>query len=166
MAPAMCGGACLEFVGQLVVGGALNAHVLDHLAATLVGRQVLKQGGLAVERANARGTEQLVRREGIEVAAEAAHVYIEVLHRLGAVDQGQGALAMGRFDQFRNRIHGAERIAHVAEGHQLGSGAELGMEILQVDLPGWRHPAGGQCRRPCVGRAVAKARCWSDAPFP
>ena len=97
-----------------------------------------------------------MRREGIEVAAEAAHVHIEVLHRLGAVDQGQGALAMGRFDQLRNRIHGAERIAHVAEGHQLGSGTELGMEILKVDLPGWRHTAGGQRRAAALAEKLPR----------
>ena len=130
--------------------------MLDHLAATLVGRQVLKQGGLAVERAYARGAEQLVRRERIEVAAEAAHVHIEVLYRLGAVDQRQGALAMGCVDQLRNRIHGAERVAYVAEGHQLGAGAELGMEILQVDLPGRRHPAGGQRRAAALAEQLPR----------
>jgi hypothetical protein len=72
--------AGLELVRQLVVGGLLEGDRRDHVAAALVGRHRLEQGGLAVEHADAGRAVHLVPREGVEVAAERLHVHRHVRH--------------------------------------------------------------------------------------
>jgi hypothetical protein len=66
--------AGLEFVGQGVVGGLLEAHGQNHVAAALPGRHALEQRLAAVQHADAGGAEHLVAGEGVEIAAQFLHV--------------------------------------------------------------------------------------------
>ena len=66
--------AGLELVRQLVVGGLLEGHREDHVAAALPRRHRLEQRLAPVEHADAGRAVHLVAGEGVEVAAERAHV--------------------------------------------------------------------------------------------
>ena len=65
------GRARLELVRDHVVGRLLERDRQDHVPAAVPGRHGLQQRGPAPERADARGPEGLVAREGVEVAAPA-----------------------------------------------------------------------------------------------
>ena len=107
------GGACLELVGQVIVGGVLKGDVLDHLATALIGGQTVEPRFLAVEDSHACGTIDFVPGEGEEVAIEVLHIDGHVGHGLCSVDEDGDAVLMSDADDFLHGVHRAEHIADV-----------------------------------------------------
>ncbi|MCY1203121.1 hypothetical protein D9M72_146200 [compost metagenome] len=130
------GGARLELVGQLVVGGLAERDLANHVPAALVRRHGIEQRGLAVEHADAGGPVKLVPGERVEIAIEGLHVDLEVRHGLGAIDQHRDAMEMRQLDDVSHRVDGAKRVGEVRQRDQPGARAEQLRELLQHQLAG------------------------------
>ena len=89
------GRAGLELEGQALEGGTLPRHLVDHLAATLIGRQTVEPLLLAIEHTDTRRTVHLMAAEGQEIAVELLHVYGKVRCTLRTVDQHRDAVLVG-----------------------------------------------------------------------
>ncbi len=72
--------------------------------------------------------------EGIEVAVEGRDVDGHVGHRLGAVDQHQGADGVGGLGDLANRQHRPEGVRHVGHGDQTRMGADARGHVLEPHL--------------------------------
>ena len=127
-------GAGLELPRQVVVGRALDADGLDHVAARLEGVHGLEQLAPAVEDPGAGRAEHLVAAEGVEVAAQRAHVNRLMGRALGAVDQhgGPGLLRGGH--HLSCGVDGAERVADEVERDQLGPLPQQVRELVLEQL--------------------------------
>ncbi len=64
--------------------------------------------------------------EGVDVAADGLHIHLEVSHRLGTIDQGQGADSFGGSYYLRYRIDSAEGIGDMGHAHQSGARSQHG----------------------------------------
>src|SRR5690606_35594092 len=117
-------------------GGFLKADALDHLAATLPGRHVVEQGFAPVQYADTGRPEQLVRGEYIEVAVQRPHIRLQMRHRLGTVEQREGALRTRRPNQVRHRVDGAEYVGYMGQGQNPGARVELCVKTVQIQLAG------------------------------
>ena len=123
----------LEPVGRLREGRLLVRHRRDHVAARLPGRHGVEQREAPVERPDARGAVELVAREGVEVAADRAHVDREPRHRLGAVDEGDGAGPVRERHELAHGVHGAERVRDVRHRDELRPLREERLELVHEE---------------------------------
>ena len=88
--------AGLETLGDPAEGRALEGHLLDHVAAPLVGRHRLQQPGPSPQHADPGRAEDLVAGEGVEVATQRAHVHREMGCGLGTVDEDGDSARLGQ----------------------------------------------------------------------
>ncbi len=123
------GRAGLELVGDLVERRVPQVHGADHLATREEGRHRLEQLAAGPEGARARGPQDLVPGEHVEVRADGPHVDRQVRHGLRPVDEDEGACGVGLVDHAADRRERPQGVGLVGEGDQLGSRA-------QQDLPG------------------------------
>ena len=98
-----------------MVGRALDANRLDHVAAAHERVHLLEQLAATVEDAGAGGPQHLVPAERIEVASERAHVDALVRRALRPIDQHGRAGGLGPLDHVIDRVDGAEGVADLAE---------------------------------------------------
>src|SRR5690606_17941656 len=104
------GRAGLELVRRVVEDGAVEADLLDHLAAAEEGWYRLQVLAPGPQRAGAGGRAHLVAGEGVEVAADRGNVDRAVRHRLGTVDQGRDPAPARLAADVAHRDHGAEAV--------------------------------------------------------
>ena len=91
---------------------------------------------LAVEHAHAGGAVHLVPAEGEKIAVECLHVNLDMAGTLGAVNQDFRLgceLAHGLYN-ICNRVHGADGVAHVGDGHHLGARVQKFGELAQIQV--------------------------------
>ncbi len=124
----------LELEGQGIEGGAAEADPVDHLSTGLPGGHPLQQCGAAPQHADTGRAVELVAGEGVEVAADGLHIYLEVGHCLGAVDQGQGTDRLGGRHYLLNWIDGTEGIGDVGHAHQAGTWSQHGQIGGHVEI--------------------------------
>ncbi|MNS69805.1 hypothetical protein D3C72_1031330 [compost metagenome] len=129
------GGARLELEGQGIEGGAAEADLVDHLAPRLPGWHAFQQFGSTPQHTNPGRAIELVTGEGIEVAAYGLYIHLEMGHRLGAVDQGQGANRFGGGHHPGDRIDGTEGIGDMGHAHQSGARPQHGQVSLHIQIP-------------------------------
>ena len=128
------GGASFKAGGNIGVSRLFESHVLDHFATAMPGGHAVENFVLAVEYAHSCRTVHLVSAEGEEIAVELLHVNLDVARTLGGVNQNlclRGEFADCR-DNFCNRVHGADGIAHVGDGHHLGMRIQKLGKLAQV----------------------------------
>jgi hypothetical protein len=111
--------ARLELERHLGPGSAGQRHLVDHAAAGQEGRHRLEQLASGPQRPDARRAEHLVPRQGQEVDAELDDVDRHVRHALRGVEDDQGAGLVRHASDLDDRVDGAERVAHVADGDEL-----------------------------------------------
>ena len=109
------GCACFELKGQALKGSLFPCHLVNHLATTLIGRQLLKPLLLAIEHANARWAVHLMTTEGKEVAVHSLYVYTEVGRTLGTIHQDGNVVLVSNFDNVCNGIHRSQNIADMSD---------------------------------------------------
>ncbi len=130
--PRDVGRARLELVGKLVVGRLLEGDRADHVPAALPGRHLLEQLRPAVQDADAGRPEQLVAREGVEVAAQRLHVDREVRHGLGAVEEHRHLLPVRHLDDPVDGVDGAKSIRDVPQGDQLRARPDQAFQLVDA----------------------------------
>ena len=119
-----------EFEGQFVEGRALEADVLYHLPAALVGRKPVQPVLFAVENAHSGRPVDLMTREDIEVCIEVLHVNGHVGDALSAVHQDGYAVAVRRANHLFDGVYGAQHVAYVRHADQSGTlGEQLAVGI-------------------------------------
>src|SRR5207245_2945344 len=124
--------AGLELPGQVVIGGALDADRLDHVATGHERVHRLEQLAASVQDAGACRAEHLVAAEGIEVASQCPDVHRLVRRALRSVDQyGRAGLLCGG-DHVASRVDGAHRVAHQVERDQLRTALQ---KVCKLVLP-------------------------------
>ena len=133
------GGAGLKLEGWALKGGALKAHVLYHLATTLIGRQPIEPLLLAIEYTYACGGIDLVAAEGEEIAVERLYIDGQMGYALGAIDHDGHTVAMGYADDVGHRIDRTEHIAHVHHTDELGARGEELLIFVQKQLARVAH---------------------------
>ena len=77
-----------------------------------------------------------MRREGIEVGIEVAHIYLHVCHCLCSVYEHGDAVTMGYGYHLLHGIDGAEHIAHMGYAHQAGVIAYHTLKGCHIHLAG------------------------------
>lgn len=120
---------------RIVVDGALEAHLLDHLATAQERRHRLEVFAPRPQRAGTGRAAQLVPGEGVEIAADRGHVDRPMRHRLGAIDQGDDAAAARFAADIAHRIDRAQHVGGVGEGEKLHRAGELLVQHLRVQRP-------------------------------
>ncbi|MNZ77355.1 hypothetical protein D3C78_958920 [compost metagenome] len=73
--------------------------------------------------------------EGIEVAAYGLYIHLEMGHRLGTVDQSQGADGLGGRHYLLDWIDGTKGIGNVGHAHQPGVWPQHGQVSLHIQIP-------------------------------
>ena len=155
--------AGLEPRGSGLIFRLLEGDVLDHVAAALPGRHGVEHLLLAVQRADARGSEDLVARENVPVAVERLHVGAHVRHRLGAIDQNMRPIPARHLDHLAGGRDGAERVRDLRKRHQPGARPEQLLVGVEQHLAVGRRPERRAGERPSPSTIAARARCWRDA---
>ena len=113
------GRAGLELGRWLGVGRVGEGHILDHVAATLPGRERPLSFLRHEHGADAGGAEDLVAREHVEVAADPPHVHRKVRHALGPVDEHAGAAGLRHAGHQLHRQDRAEAVGGVRDRDHL-----------------------------------------------
>ena len=126
------GRSCLKLKGQALEGGTLPRHLVDHLATTLIGRQLFEPLLLAIEHANARRSVHLMSAESEEVAIHGLNVDLEVGCALGSIHQNGDAMGVGYLDDLFNGIDGAQNVAHMGHTDNLGLIGDERFELIQT----------------------------------
>ena len=126
--------AGLEAVRRRVVGHALGRHDVDHLAATVEGRQGGQHIVLAVEHADAGRSVDLVTGEDVEIGVEVAHVDVEMHGALRPVDHDRDPACVGDADHLLDGRDRAEHVRHVRDGDDLGARRQRPLEILEREV--------------------------------
>ena len=127
------GRAGLELVGQCVVFRVVECHVAYHFTPSLIGRHAIEPAPFAIEHPDARGGEDLVSREDIEVGIQRADVHLEMRHGLRPVDEHGYAAAVGRGDDVGHGIDGAQHVGHVGDGHEACAAVHQPAECVEVE---------------------------------
>src|SRR5580693_7265636 len=96
-------GASLESMRWMVVGDCFLRDFLDHLAATLVRRQLLKKFALTVKHTDSGRRIDFVPGENVEVGIEVAHVHVKVHGALRTIDEHANPSPMRDFDDLLDR---------------------------------------------------------------
>ena len=125
------GGACLELVGQVVVGGVFKSDVLNHFATALIGRQTVEPRFFAVEDTHTCGTIYLMTGEGEEVAVEVLHINRHVGHGLCSINKDGDVVPMGDADDVLNGIHRTQHVADMGAADETCMFAEQGFVGIQ-----------------------------------
>src|SRR6202020_2991059 len=123
--------AGLEPMRWMIVGDGVPRDFLDHLAAALVWRQVLKQFPLAIEHADTCGAINLVPGENVEVRIKVARVDRKVHSALRAIDKHGNSSLMRDFDERLNWDGGPEHVRHLRYRDDLRSIAQSAFERVQ-----------------------------------
>ncbi len=113
------GGACLKLKRQTLEDRALEAHALNHLATTLIGRQTVEPFFLAVEHTNTCGAIDLMSTESEEIAIEVLHIDLEMGCRLCSVHHHRHAVFMSNAHNVFHGVHRAEGVAHMRHANDL-----------------------------------------------
>src|SRR5208283_1744326 len=109
----------LETVRRIIIGDLIFRHGFDHLAAALIGPHAFQMFILSEEKADPRGTIELVARADVKVAIKRLNVD-GLMHRtLTAVDENLSARGMCEPDDLRKWGYGAKHIGHMRHGHKL-----------------------------------------------
>ena len=128
--------ACFKACRDVGVSRLFKRDVLDHFATAMPGRHAVEYVVLAVKNADASRAVHLVAAECEKIAVELLHVNLDVARALGGVNQNfglRGELANG-CDDFCNRVHGADGVAHVGNGDHLGARRDELGELAQVQI--------------------------------
>ncbi len=128
------GRARLEACGRLVELRLLDGHVLDHVAPTLPWRQEVQPAALAVDDTDARGGVNLVAAEDKEIGVEGLHINGRVGYALRAVHKDGDATAVGRLDDARHVVDGAEGVVDVPHGDELGAWREQSLILVEQEI--------------------------------
>src|SRR3990172_9176171 len=126
------GSARFELPGDVVPGGALLGHPLDHLAAGEERLHPLQQLAAAVEDTDARGAEHLVAGEGEEVAVHRLDVHRHVGHALGAVHQHDRAVAVGLLREPLDGVDRAHGVGDVRQRQQARAGIHQVLQPVEL----------------------------------
>ncbi len=158
--------ARLELPRQLVVGGLLERHRQDHVAAALPRRHRLEQLLAAVQHADAGRAEHLVAGEAVEIAAERLHVDHARAARPARRRAAPGRrAACAHRDESLHRHDRAERIGDVREREQAWCADRSGCSNASKSTsPVCDDRDHLQLRAGLLAHAAATARCWRGAP--
>ena len=108
--------------------------------------------GTAVEHADAGRTVELVAGEDIEIAADVAHVHVEMHGRLAAVEQHRNAAGMGDAHHLFDRDQCTSDVRHMGDGDEARALGEQRLELVEQKISGIVD------RRPLDDGAVALAQ--------
>ena len=123
------GCASLELEWQALKSGLLPSHLVNHLAATLIGRQLLQPFFLTIQHADAGWSVHLMSAESKEVAIHRLNIYLEVWRTLGTIHQHGDVVGVGYLDYLLYRIYRSQHVAYVGHANYLGLGGD---ELLQL----------------------------------
>src|ERR1700734_2945809 len=123
--------AGLETMWRMVVGDSAPRAFLDHLAAALVWRQLLKKFSLAVKHADTRGAINFVPSENVEVCIEVAHVDVKVHGALRAIDQHGDRSLVRDSDELLDWDRGPKHVRHLRYRDNLRSIAQSAFECVE-----------------------------------
>ena len=127
-------GTGFELVRRIGEGRAFEAHLADHFAAAEERRHRLEMFTAGPKHAGSGRTEHLVAGQGIEVAAERAHVDRQVRRRLRTVDQQRDAATAAFAREPGDRIDRAEHVGDMGHAGQLDVGREQFDEAIDEEL--------------------------------
>ena len=122
--------ARFEAPRRSVERGRALEHRLHHAPASQQGRRFLEEAPLAVQHADAHRAVQLVARERGEVDVEVVHVEGLVRDALRAVEHGDGAAGVRRFDDALDGRHGSQHVRHAGERHHAGARADCPVDLV------------------------------------
>ena len=129
------GRARLELVRHLRPCRILEFDPVDHFAAAVVRRHCLEQIQPSPEHTNAHRAAHLVAGEGVEVAAERAHVHLHVRCTLRAIHEQQRTRAVHLFGDLRDRVDRAERVGHVLKRNEPRLLVQQRIELVEAVPP-------------------------------
>ena len=121
----------LKLPRQVVPCCAFEGYLADHFAAAQERLHLLEQLGTAVEHTNARGTEHLVRGEGVEITADGLHVHWQVRRALRTVHEEQCTVSPRLRSDLFNRVDRAERVGYVWHRGDTRPGIEQVLEPVE-----------------------------------
>ena len=134
MTSAMFGVPASNLFGSAAYVLASYVTLHDHLAAAEERVHRVQQVALAVQHADARRAQHLVRREREEVAVEVLHVDRHVRHALRAIDQHDGAEPVRERGDLLDRVDRAEHVRHLRDGDDLRLRADLRQHVVPDQL--------------------------------
>src|SRR5580704_3462181 len=122
--------ASLKAMWRMVIGDRRLRDLLDHLAATLIGRQPFEEFALPVEDADSCRAINLVPGKNIEVDVEVTHVDVEMHRPLRTVyEHGDPSLVRDSY-YVLYRGRGPENVGHLRYRDDLRSIAQRALEHL------------------------------------
>ena len=128
--------AGLELGRGIRVGGPLDPHAADHLAAALVRRESLQQVLPAPEDADPGGAVHLVPGHGVEVAAQVRRRDAQVRGRLRPVHHHERAVLPRRRRHLPHRVHRPQRVRDMHQRDDLHAGRQPAPEVVEVEFAG------------------------------
>ncbi len=132
-------GPGLELPWQVGPGRLVGRHRADHVAAADERWHVLQELMPAVQHADPGRPVGLVAGPRVEIDIERAQVHRHLRHRLGAVDEHDGAGCMGPSRDLRHRVDRAEHVRDVHEPHERRPALQQHVQSLQVELAVAEH---------------------------
>ena len=73
--------------------------------------------------------------KNIEIGIQSAHIHLNVLHSLGAVNQNGYTMGMRGTDHFGNGIDSSQGIRHLRHSHQFGFFIDKRFVNRQIQIP-------------------------------
>ena len=107
----------------------------NHLAATLIRRQLLQPRFFAIEHANACGSIDFMTTEHKEIAIHLLHIDLEMGCALRPINHHGNGIFMGNADDFVYRIDGAQHIAYLRNADDFGALVDHVAQRLHVHSP-------------------------------
>lgn len=120
MAPVKLAVPASNLSGTGRIGGLGEGHGIDHIAPAEERRHGFEQRTFAIQHADARRAEELMPREGIEVAIQSLHVDTAVHDTLASVHHGDRPHGMCRVDDGPQVGTRSERIRSLRNGDDAG----------------------------------------------
>jgi len=132
--PGDVGRAGLEASGWVSEGRTLDAHLADHLATAEEWHHIGQDLAPRPQPTGAGRPAHLVPGEGIEIAAQRAHVHGHVRHRLRAIDQQRNAALAAGGGDLGQRIDRAQHVGYMRHRGQSHIGGEHGDELIHAQF--------------------------------
>ncbi len=105
----------------------------NHLATSLIGRQLLQPFLLAIKHAHTRGAIYFMSTKYIEITIHLLHVYTEMGCALGSIHQDRNIMSMGYTDDITYGIYRSQYIADMGDTYETSPWRKERLKAIKIE---------------------------------